>query len=236
MMIRETAERILVVVAHPDDVDFGLAGTVATWTAAGQTVRYCVVTDGDAGGFDPAVPRPRIAGIRRAEQRAAAERVGVSEVTFLGYPDGRLEVSLALRAALTRVIREVRPHRLVCQNPHRGFDRIGIDHPDHMACGEAALQAVYPDARNPFAHPELAGLPAWTVGEVWLAGSEAPNHWVDVTEHFDAKISAIRCHASQLPDPDAVQGWLRPRLAAAASAAGLPPGRLAEAFRVMPTG
>jgi LmbE family N-acetylglucosaminyl deacetylase len=102
-------ERVLCVMAHPDDVDFGLAGTVANWTDAGIEVSYCMITSGDAGGFDPAVPRDQIAGIREAEQRAAAAEVGVSDVRFLGFPDGQLEVSLDLRRAISRVIREVPP-------------------------------------------------------------------------------------------------------------------------------
>src|SRR5437870_2619747 len=110
-------ERILVVTAHPDDVDFGAAGTVATWTDKGIEVAYCIVTDGDAGGFDPGVPRSDIPAIRRAEQEAAAKQVGVDDVTFLGYPDGRLEVSIELRRDIARVIRRVRPQRVVTQSP-----------------------------------------------------------------------------------------------------------------------
>jgi LmbE family N-acetylglucosaminyl deacetylase len=230
-------ERALVVVAHPDDVDFGLAGTVAQWTAAGIAVTYCVITDGAAGGFDPSLPRERIAEVRKAEQQAAAAEVGVSDVRFLDYLDGQLTVTYELRADLSRVIRSVRPRRLACQSPHRTFDRIGINHPDHIAAGEAALQAVYPDARNPFAHPQLLadGLEPWVVEEVWVSASERPNHWVDVTDTFAAKLAAIKRHASQLPDPGRVEGWLRPRLAAQAHAAGLGEDRLAEAFHVMPT-
>ncbi len=109
--------RILVVTAHPDDVDFGAAGSVAAWTSAGATVAYCVVTDGDAGGFDPSVPRSEIPSIRRAEQTAAAAEVGVADLVFLGYPDGRLQPTLELRRDLARVIRQVRPDRVVCPEP-----------------------------------------------------------------------------------------------------------------------
>src|SRR3954468_12039994 len=111
--------RALVITAHPDDVDFGASGTVAHWVDAGIEVTYCVITDGDAGGFDPAVPRDQIGSIRQAEQRAAGGEVGVSDVVFLGYPDGRLTVSFELRKQLARVIREVRPQRVVCQSPER---------------------------------------------------------------------------------------------------------------------
>jgi LmbE family N-acetylglucosaminyl deacetylase len=146
-------ERALVITAHPDDVDFGAAGTVATWTAKGIEVTYCVCTDGDAGGFDPAVPRSEIPGIRRAEQEAAAKAVGVSDVRFLGYQDGKLTPSLELRRDISRVIRQVRPQRALIQSPERNWARVGASHPDHLAAGTAAIAAVYPDARNPFAHP-----------------------------------------------------------------------------------
>src|SRR5215208_802856 len=125
--------RILVVTAHPDDVDFGMGGTVATWTDAGIHVAYCVVTDGDAGGFDPDVPRSEIPAIRRAEQEAAAKVVRVDTVHWLGYPDGRLVPSIELRRDLARVIRIERPDRVVCQSPERNWDRLGASHPDHLA-------------------------------------------------------------------------------------------------------
>ncbi|MDP9101433.1 MAG: PIG-L family deacetylase [Actinomycetota bacterium] len=230
-------ERVLVVVAHPDDVDFGAAGTVATWTAAGLDVTYCCVTDGDAGGFDEAVPRSEIGAIRQAEQRAAAKEVGVDEVIFLGYPDGRLEVSLDLRRDLSRVIRQVRPQRVLTQSPQRTWERIYANHPDHLAAGEATLCAVYPDARNPFTHLELAeeGLAAWTVEEVWLmsAGTEQV---VDITDVFDRKLAALRRHHSQTAHMSDLEGMLRAWTGHNASLAGLPEGRLAEAFRVIQTG
>ena len=129
---QEKVERALVVVAHPDDVDFGSAGTIATWTDEGIAVTYCIITDGDAGGFDPDVPRDQIGGIRQAEQRAAAKEVGVEDVVFLGYPDGRLAVSFELRRDISRVIRQVRPQRLLTQSPERNWLRIGASHPDHL--------------------------------------------------------------------------------------------------------
>ena len=230
-------DRILCVTAHPDDVDFGVAGTIAGWTQAGIEVAYCIVTNGDAGGFDPAVPRAGIAEIRQGEQRAAAKILGVEDVTFLGYPDGQLELSLALRRDITREIRRVRPDRVVAQSPQRNWQRIGVSHPDHMATGEATLCAVYPDARNPFTFPELLdeGLAEWTVREVWVSGTESPNRWVDVTDTFDRKLAALREHASQLPNPEQLEEMLRGWLTLNATAGGLPAGRLAEAFRVLPT-
>jgi LmbE family N-acetylglucosaminyl deacetylase len=122
-------ERVLVVTAHPDDVDFGAAGTVARFCAQGIEVVYCVCTDGDAGGFDPAVDRADIPGIRRAEQEAAAKAVGVSDVRFLGYQDGRLVVSQELRRDISRVIRDVRPQRVLIQSPERNWARLPASHP-----------------------------------------------------------------------------------------------------------
>jgi LmbE family N-acetylglucosaminyl deacetylase len=231
-------ERALVVAAHPDDIDFGASGTVANWTDAGIEVTYCVVTDGDAGGFDESVPREDIPGIRQAEQRAAAKCVGVEEVRFLGYPDGALEVSMALRRDLTRVIRQVRPQRILIPSPERNWQRIQASHPDHLATGEAALRAVYPDARNPFAHTELArdeGLTAWTVPETWIMAGPAADHYVDITDVFNRKIAALRAHESQTSHMENLEEMLRGWFGANAKAGGLPEGRLAESFRVIST-
>jgi LmbE family N-acetylglucosaminyl deacetylase len=229
-------ERVLVVMAHPDDVDFGLGGTVATWTEAGIEVSYCMVTSGDAGGFDPDVPRSEIAGIRQAEQRAAAAVLGVSDVRFLGYPDGRVEVTLDLRRDISRVIREVRPNRLICQSPERHMVRMPSAHPDHIATGEATLCAMYPDARNPFAFiDELGHLEAWTVAQTWVTGMERVNHYVDVTAMFDRKKAALLEHKSQIKSPDELHNLLDWWLGGNAEAAGWEKGRYAEAFWTMST-
>jgi LmbE family N-acetylglucosaminyl deacetylase len=231
--------RVLVIVAHPDDVDFGAAGTVARWTDAGIEVVYCIVTDGDAGGSDPGVSRSDMATTRRYEQAEAAGRVGVRDLRFLGYPDGRVEATLDLRKDLARVIRQVRPDRVLCPSPERDYVRPGISHPDHRAVGSAALDAVYPDARNPFAFPDLLadeGLEAWTVREVWINGTSAPTHYVDVTQTFQRKIAALRAHVTQVGDRGDLEDLLRQRLERAAAQGGLPPGSLAEAFRVVETG
>lgn len=228
---------VLVIAAHPDDVDFGLAGTTALWTAAGVEVAYCVVTDGNAGGFDPSIPRSQIPAIRRREQRDAAKVVGVETVEFLGYVDGEVEVSLGLRRDLAAMIRRFKPHTVIAQSPLRNFARIGASHPDHLAVGEAALCAVYPDARNPFAFAELAeaGLEAHTVAQVGLVAHPDPTHYVDVTDAVERKLAAIACHASQLPDPRATEDHVRSWLRAGAVAAGLGENRAAELFFVFPT-
>ena len=230
--------RVLAVMAHPDDIDFSAAATIALWTDKGIEVTYLMVTDGDAGGFDPAVPRADIPGIRQAEQRAAAKCVGVEDVRFLGYKDGMVEATLGLRKDIARVIRQVRPDRVVLPSPERNFDRIYAGHPDHRAVGSAALDAVYPDARNPFAFPELLrdeGLKAWTVREVWIPGGPRADHPVDVTGTFDRKVAALRSHVSQVEHHQDLEGMLRGWLGANAQSRGLPEGVLAEIFREVPT-
>ncbi len=238
----EEVERALVVTAHPDDVDFGSGGTIAAWTDAGIEVVYCVCTDGDAGGFDLDFPRDQIAGVRRAEQTEAAKRVGVHDVRFLGHLDGQLVANLELRRDISRVIRQVRPQRILVQSPERDYERIGRSHPDHRAAGEAALNAIYPDARNPFMFPELRldeGLDAWTVPETWIMGAphaaHLPTHYVDVTDTFDRKIHALRAHESQTAHMDDLEVFVGNWLKINASRGGLPEGRLAESFLVMAT-
>ena len=231
-------QRVLAVVAHPDDVDFGWAGSVAVMTDAGIEVVYCLVTDGDAGGAETGTPREEMAPLRRDEQRAAAAIVGAHDVHFLGYADGRVEPTLDLRRDITRIIRTVRPDRVVTQSPDRSWDRIYASHPDHLAAGAAAVAAVYPDARNRWAHPELEaeGLEPWTVPALWMGiGREDATHYVDITTAVDRKIEALMSHKSQLPDPDATAAMVRSWTGAIAQLAGLPEGRAAEAMRVVNT-
>ncbi len=229
--------RVLVVTAHPDDVDFGSAGTVAALTAAGTEVTYCIVTNGDAGGSDRAMTRSDMASLRQDEQRAAAAVVGVSDVRFLGHPDGMVQATFELRRDISRVIREVRPGRVITQSPERNWDFIYASHPDHLATGEAAVCAVYPDARNPFAHPELLereGLEPWSVGELWIMGptDERAGIAVDTTATVERKIAALLSHKSQIGDPEGISQRIRAGALAQAEAAGLPEGSSAELFRV----
>jgi LmbE family N-acetylglucosaminyl deacetylase len=232
--------RVLVVTAHPDDVDFAAAGTVAAWTQAGVEVAYCIVTSGDAGGYDD-TPRDRMAPLREAEQRAAAKEVGVSDVRFLGYPDGRLTPSLELRRDISREIRRVRPGRVLTASPEIWWRRLGASHPDHRAVGEATVAAVYPDARNPFAHPELLaeeGLEPWSVRELWLmaAPDERIDHIVDVTDTVERKIAALRAHASQTAHMTDLEERIRSLGGTWARRFGLAAGRIGEAFQVVSIG
>ena len=231
-------ERVLVVTAHPDDVDFAASASVAAWTDAGVEVAYCIATFGDAGGFD-STPRDPMPMRREAEQRAAAKVVGVTDVTFLGHPDGRLYVTHELRRDITREIRRVRPQRVLTQSPQRNWQRIAPSHPDHLAVGEATLCAVYPDARNPFAHPELLaeeGLDAWLVPEVWLMGGPQADIYVDVTDTFHRKLEALRAHTSQIAHMgDRLETMLRTWHGANALSGGLPDDHLAEAYQVLST-
>lgn len=232
-------ERVLVVAAHPDDIDFGAAGSIATFTDAGIAVTYLLCTYGDQGGFDQ-TPRAEMPGLREAEQRAAGRQVGVDDVRFLqGYRDGWLEPTFDLQRDIVRVIRQVRPQRVLVPSPERDWNRIHASHPDHLAAGEAAVRAVYPAARNAFAWPELIadeGLEPWTVDELWLMAHHTSTHFVDVTDAFDRKVAALRAHTSQTGHlGDELPTMLRTWGAAVAREAGWGEGRLAEQFRVVPT-
>jgi LmbE family N-acetylglucosaminyl deacetylase len=237
----ETPEtvRVLVIAAHPDDVDFGSGGSIAAWTEAGIEVGYCIVTDGDAGGIDAAVTRAEVGAIRREEQRKAAAVLGVSDVEFLGYADGSLTVTHELRRDLSRAIRRFRPTRVVIQSPLRDLRNMYGSHPDHTAAGEASMCAVYPDARNEFAHPELLrdeGLAPHTVSEVWvMSPNESADHYVDITAHFERKLAALAAHGSQTSHVSGLEGRLRSWGELQAKAGGLPAGRVAEGYLVLDT-
>ncbi len=235
-------ERVLCVCAHPDDSEFGFGATVARLTSEGAEVTYVVVTDGSQGGEDPSIPDPELAITREAEQRAAAAVLGVREVCFLGLPDGRVVADVALRGLIVREIRRVRPQLVLTQSPARALvsGRIGVDHPDHLAVGEATLQAVYPDARNPRAFRELLqeGLEPVRVEEVWIAAPQTGDHLVDVSGFVDKKLEALSCHRSQIDNASsarprsALERFIRERLAAQGEPAGY---AAAEGFRRLVT-
>jgi LmbE family N-acetylglucosaminyl deacetylase len=230
-------QRALVVVAHPDDIDFGMAGTMAVLTGHGVEVAYCLVTSGDAGGDASTHTREERAAIREAEQTAAAAVVGVERLTFLRWPDGQVEPTLELRKSIARVIRQHRPDLVITQSPERNFERIYASHPDHLGTGEATLRAVYPDARNPHAFPELLdeGFAPHAVATVWVGGSTSANLAVDITATFDTKVAALRRHVSQVGHREDLEDMMRNWAGANAASAGWPDGRLAETFRIVNT-
>ena len=193
-------ERVLVVTAHPDDLDFGAAGTIAQWTAKGIEVSYCICTNGDQGCEDPSVPRADMPKIRKREQIEAGKVLGVTNIEFLNHRYGWLTPTIELRKQIVREIRKTKPQRMLIQSPERNWDRLFSSHPDHMAAGEAAIQAVYPDARNAFAFEELLkdeGLEPWRVREVWVMSHNTTDHFIDITETFDKKLAALNAHISQ---------------------------------------
>lgn len=230
-------QRALAVMAHPDDVDFGAAGTIATLTDAGVEVVYCLVTDGQAGGFDRSIPRGEMATIRRREQTEAAAKVGVSDLRFLGHMDGSVVADLDLRHDISAVIRDVRPQVVITQNPLRNLDSTYGSHPDHIATGEATFAAVYPDARNPFAFSgrPITDVDDWSVDEIWIAFGPDANGVVDITAQLDRKIEALMCHVSQHPDPDGMQERVRTWWQDIAAEHGMAEGSSAEIFRVVDT-
>lgn len=237
MLDLAAVEVAMVVTAHPDDVDFGAAGTVATLTDLGTSVTYCIATSGEAGGDDRSMARSDMAALREVEQRMAAKAVGVTDVCFLGHPDGNVVYSLDLRRDIARVVRQVRPQVVICQSPEMNLDRIYASHPDHRATGAATLDAVYPDARNPFAFPELIdeGLEPHSVEEVWVMAHAAPTRLVDITAVMERKIDALCCHESQVKDRDAIGKLLRDWAASIAETHGLTGGDYAEGFKVVDT-
>lgn len=206
-------KHVLVVLAHPDDPEFFCGGTVARWTSSGRTVSYCLLTRGDKGADDDAVPSEQIAVQREAEQRAAAAVLGVHEVTFLDHPDGYLEPSLDLRRDIVRVIRRVRPDIVITCDPTNFFpSNRHINHADHRAAGEATLDAVYPAARSALYFPELyydEELAPHKVHDVYVAGAQHPSIKVDISAYLELKLQALREHRSQIQDYEALAARLR---------------------------
>ena len=230
-------KRVLVVSAHPDDSDFGASGTIASWIAQGIQVSYCICTNGDQGGEESGIPVEEMPAVRQREQSAAGAAIGVTDITFLNYRDGSLAPTLGLRKDIVRAIRIAQPDRMVIQSPERNWERIGASHPDHLAAGEAAIQAVYPDARNPFAFPDLldAGIKPWRVKEVWVTAHASADHFVDITDFFHLKMAALHAHASQTAHNAELENMVRSWGERNATIGGLPNGRIAEAFKIVNT-
>ena len=203
---QEEYSRGMVVVAHPDDAEWGCSGTVAKWCAEGWEVVYVLCTDGSKGSDDPEMTSEKLVQVRAREQREAGRVLGLKDVVFLGYEDAMLEPSLGLRRDIAREIRRHRPDVLICNSPMRSLHEHGyIGHPDHFASGEAALSAVFPTARDRLTFPELLaeGLEPHKVREVWVAEHHDANLYIDVTDYIGQAIAALKCHKSQVSEEDA---------------------------------
>ncbi|HXG40056.1 MAG TPA: PIG-L deacetylase family protein [Candidatus Limnocylindrales bacterium] len=223
--------RFMVIVAHPDDAEFGPAATAARWIDEGSVGWLVCCTSGDAGGEDPDLDPLRLAALREEEQREAARIVGYAGVTFLHQPDGALANDLALRELLVREIRSFRPDAVLTSDPDVLFYRSGgVNHTDHRAAGLAAVDAVYPAARNPMAFPNLArgGLAAHRVRRLYLFWPNEPTVWVDVSATLERKVAALLAHRSQLREPDRLADRIRTWAADEGLAVGV---SAAEAFR-----
>ncbi len=221
------SQRVMVIMAHPDDVDFICAGTVAVYTAADAHVEYVLATSGNRGSHDPEMTPEKLGALREAEQLAAAKAVGVSDVTFLRHNDGEVEANIAMRRELAHVIRKGRPDIVFTFDPWQHYQV----HPDHRAIGQAALDAVA-DARMPMYYPEqiTAEVRDHRVRDVYFFATEHPNHWVDITATIEKKIAALKCHASQVGDRD-----MGEVMRARARAVGQEHGMFyAEAFKHLP--
>ena len=200
--------RGMVVVAHADDAEFGCSGTVAKLCAAGWEMVYVMCTDGSKGSSDREITQRQLASIRRKEQQNAGKTLGLKDVVFLDYEDSMLQPTLALRKDIAREIRRYKPDVLITMYPMRNLDGSwGVGHPDHMAAGEAALQAVFPTARDHMTFPDLleAGFEPHKVAEVWIIGHPQPDLYVDVTKHMDTSVAALMQHKSQLNGRD--EAW-----------------------------
>ena len=228
-----THKKVMGVYAHPDDADVGAGGTLANFVRNGAEVRLVIVTTGDAGGFE-AEGQENMPNVRKAEQRAAAKELGITDVVFLeGYRDGHVMVEENLERDIVEQIRQFQPTLITTTSPEHNWQSLAASHPDHRAVGEVTVRAVYPAARNPFAIPELAreGLEPWHVQEVWFQGHHTPNMYVELDpEDLERKVAAVACHGSQFQDIERIQGFVRTMAADAAAALGMSDGRLAERF------
>lgn len=204
-MADSTPKRAMIIMAHPDDPEFFCGGTSALWASHGCHVTYLILTNGNKGSDDPNMTPEKLKAIRQKEQQAAADVLGVQRVIFFNEPDGELQSTLELRKKVVAEIRRHQPEVVIGPDPSRFFFADSyINHADHRAAGLVTIDAVFPAARNRMYHPELLaeGLEPHTVKEVYLAGTEQPNRWVDIGPVLEQKIQALICHASQIPEPD----------------------------------
>ena len=230
--------RALVIAAHPDDPEFLFGATIAMLVNEGTVVKYVICSDGANGQRNLTLTNQEVADLRAREQRAAAAALGVAGVTFLGFSDGRLEATLSLRSAIAREIRRERPDLIVTHYPKRVLELpLEASHPDHLAVGDATLAAIFPDATNGRAFPDMIseGLSPHRVREVWIPGYESPNHYVDASALMERKNRAIQCHKSQLDGahPGEVPTWVADFMRRVGTAAGY---EYAEHYRRIRTG
>ena len=196
--------KAMVVMAHADDAEYGVSGTVAKWCAEEWDIVYVVCTDGSKGSSDPKITQKQLSEIRRKEQIAAGKVLGLKDIKFLGYEDSLLQPTLDLRKDIAREIRRSKPDILICMYPMRNLDaHWGLGHPDHIASGEAAMSAVFPTARDHMTFPELQedGFETHKVSEIWIVGHPEPDHWVDVSDFIDTAAKALSQHKSQVEHP-----------------------------------
>ncbi len=208
-------DRVLLVLAHPDDPEFFCGATLAKWARAGKEIRYLLLTCGDKGSDDPAMTPETLCADRQVEQRAAAKVIGAQDVMFLSYRDGELMNTLDVRRAIVREIRRFKPRIVVTCDPTTYFRANAyINHTDHRTAGAAALDAVFPAAGNRMYFPELLkeGLEPHAPKEIWMSLTHEPNVWVDVDDTVEIKIAALREHKSQVKEPDALEKRMRERL------------------------
>ncbi|MDR2257257.1 MAG: PIG-L family deacetylase [Arthrobacter sp.] len=231
--VPDGVDTVVALGAHPDDIDFGAAGTLARWAEAGVSIHYVVMTKGDAGGFDPE-DRDGMEARRREEQEGAARAVGALSVRVWEEADGHLTPSDRLQRDVVRVLRELRPQLVLAPHPERDYERYQRSHPDHLACGEIVARAVYPALENPFAYPELQeqGLLAYRLRHLWFYGAPAAreNRLVDVSAQLPTKLLALRSHLSQHPDVGAMEAFVTRQLRAQGERGGLGLDVAAEAF------
>ncbi len=207
-------ERVLVVLAHPDDPEFFCGATLAKWARHGKEIHYLLLTCGDKGSDDPAMTPDALCSDRQVEQRAAGDIIGVKDIRFLDNADGELANTPAVRREIVREVRRVKPRIVVTSDPMTYIrPNMNINHGDHRAAGAATLDALFPAAGNRMYFPELLeqGLEPYAPKEVWLAIPTEPNMWVNVTGTIDAKIAAIRAHKSQVKDPEGLEKRMRER-------------------------
>jgi LmbE family N-acetylglucosaminyl deacetylase len=208
-------QKILVVLAHPDDPEFFLGGTIARWCQAGHTVEYCLLTRGDKGTDDPDMDPAKLMRLRELEEAAAAAVLGVHQIEFLDFLDGYLVPDLDARKAVVRVVRQRKPDILVSCDPTNLFPNPNyINHPDHRAAGQISLDAIFPAAGNPMFFRELMdaeGLQPHSVKEVWLSLTNQPNVTIEVSQYWDTKIKALYEHKSQIGEKDAFTTRMRGR-------------------------